>query len=109
MVLLVSLSCAKSSTKFEEPDICTLVVRNKLSSIEVISIWISPCGGKSWVDNRLNENETVSPGEEKSFELTPVYYDLRARFDDGQEVEKFDVNIKKGGTFARSFVPGESS
>ncbi|HLA64496.1 MAG TPA: hypothetical protein VK610_08700 [Rhodothermales bacterium] len=68
------------------------------TNIPVHFVYISSCSTNSWGEDQLGSSETVSPGANRTFTMSPGCWDLKARFSDGREVEERQVYMTAGGT-----------
>ena len=78
MLLLVSLACGGTSGPSEPSSSGTTLTLVNDSSATVCYVYISPTTDDSWGDDQLGDTETISPGSQRTFNLTPGTYDLRA-------------------------------
>lgn len=81
----------------------TIIVENN-ASVSVFFLYISDCGDGTWGDDRLGDNETISPGEDRAFGVDDGCYDLRAEFSDDTFAEDFGIELDEGDEFTWELV-----
>lgn len=75
--MLAATACDKSSTGPEPQATATIELHNN-ANVPVVSVQIVPCGASEWGTNKLNQNESIASGGERSFTTPPGCYDVRA-------------------------------
>ncbi|NCS24138.1 MAG: hypothetical protein GPI96_06310 [Microcystis aeruginosa BS13-02] len=99
---LVIPSVLGSTSKVLAEDI-TFTLENK-TKVNMTEFYASPSGVKSW-ENDILGDDVLGSGEQVEInindERTTCNYDFKAKFADGDVVEKYDVNICElaGGSY----------
>ena len=88
------------------PSQAKLVIKNA-SSLTIAVVRFSDCSDVSWGPNRLGANETIAAGGQRSWDVTPGCYDIRAEATTGSKVEWMDRQLAAGQT--REFTAGQLS
>ncbi len=70
-----------------------LEITNDTGSYEFYYVSISLSSADSWGDDRLGSQETISPGETRSFRLSNGTYDVKIEDEDGDEYIFWDVDV----------------
>ena len=74
------------------------IVMVNQTNAPIYYVYISPCSSTNWGDDRLGSSEVVQPGATRTFTLSPGCWDLKARFQDGREIEERQVYMTAGGS-----------
>ena len=70
-----------------------LEIINDTGSYEFFFVSISLSSAGAWGDDRLGSNETISPGEMRSFRLRNGTYDVKIEDEDGDEYIFWNVDV----------------
>ncbi len=71
------------------------IILHNATAGHICYVYISPTDADDWGDDRLGEEETIPPDEERAFQIAPGHYDLRADDCDGAVVDDVrDVNVQ---------------
>lgn len=79
------------------PTQALLVVRNA-STVALTAVQFSACSETTWGGNRLDANESIAPGQSRSWQVTPGCYDVRAQTSSGASATFFDRTVDAGQT-----------
>lgn len=100
---LVIPSVLGNTLKVLAEDIIFILENN--TRVNMIEFYASPSGVESWEDDILGEN-VLRSGKETAININDerrtCNYDFKAKFADGDVVEKYNIDICKlaGGTYA---------
>ena len=81
----------------------TIIVENN-ASISVRELYISECDDLEWGQDELGPTETISPGEDRAFDVDAGCYDLQAEFLDDSFAEDFGIELGEGDEFTWELV-----
>lgn len=84
-------------------DEATIIVENN-TSVSVFYMYISECGDDEWGNDELGSSETISPGEDREFDVEAGCWDLRAEFSDETFAEDFGIDLDEGDEFTWELV-----
>ena len=84
-------------------DDATIIVENN-ASVSVFFVFISECSDSDWGDDQLGADETISPGEDREFDVDAGCWDLRAEFSDDTFAEDFGIELDEGDEFTWELV-----
>ena len=97
-VALMLAACGSDDDSSTGPSTqATLQIKNS-SSRTIVTVNFSSCSESSWGTDRLGENETIAPGAERSWQVAPGCYDIRAVASTGGDAEWFDRELTAGQT-----------
>ena len=82
----------------------TIIVENNATIVPVWNLYFSPCGNGTWGEDRLDEDETIAPGDSREFGVDVGCYDLRAVFSDASFAEDHGIQLDEGDEFTWELV-----
>ena len=105
---LTAVTLAACGGAFSRPSHsqATLVVKNA-SSETIVTVNFPGCSDGSWGADRLDADETIGPGAQRSWQVAPGCYDVRAKASTGASVEWDDLEVSAGQ--ATTFTAGSES
>lgn len=84
-------------------DDATIIVENN-ASVSVFRLFISECEDDTWGNDELATNETISPGDDRDFDVDPGCWDLRAEFSDATFAEDYGIDLDEGDEFTWELI-----
>ena len=87
--------CAALGCGGNDPGGATLTIDNQ-SGGPVASVQFTGCDELEWGENQIDESETIAAGVQRSFDVDPGCYDIRAGSGTGVYQQERDVEIPAG-------------
>ena len=103
LVLALSVGAFTGCDDITGSDDATIIVENN-ASVSVFELYIAECDDDLWGDDELGTTETISPGEDREFDVDAGCWDLRARFSDDTFAQDFGIEVDEGDEFTWELV-----
>lgn len=97
VVLAAVAACGDSTTAPAPATETRLVVQNS-SSQAIVIVNFGPCTDPTWGPDRLGSTETIAPGAERAWAVSPGCYDVRARNASMGSAVWIEIQIAAGNT-----------
>ncbi len=95
VAMLACAACFGTPAEFQNMGV--VVFRNE-TTVPVVDIRVSTCGGQDFGDNRLGAIPDVSPGEEFRLRLSPGCFDARVGFPGGGTLRYSSLQVRADET-----------